>query len=145
MPTLARYFGFNPPFLGGPQNVMSRQTDEQLIKNDLLQLILTIPGERYGRPSFGTILRGSVFEQLDLTVCDEIQQNLIEVISREETRVSINEITVTPDFDRQSVTVLVNVSPNDQPLTEYLVEVQQKILVQTDASNQPATNSLIGI
>ena len=58
-------YGFNPPFIGGPNNVLSRQEDQQLIKNDLLQLLLTSPGERAYRPTFGTAIRSTVFEQLD--------------------------------------------------------------------------------
>jgi hypothetical protein len=51
------WFGFNPPFIGGQQKVMSRQEDLRLIKNDLLQLLLTVPGERVHRPTFGSPIR----------------------------------------------------------------------------------------
>ena len=57
---MATYFGQNPPFVGGAEKVLSRQEDIRLIKNDILQLIMTSPGERVHRPNFGTAVRETI-------------------------------------------------------------------------------------
>lgn len=93
---MAKYFGANPPFWGGPQNILSRQEDEQLIKNDLLQLLLTVPGERVNRPSFGTILRSFVFEQNTPTNITILENSILTAIADFEPRVNVESLTISP-------------------------------------------------
>ena len=59
------WFGYSPAFVGGQCNIMSPSADEQLIKNDLLCLLLTLPGERIYRPTYGCPLRAYNFETSD--------------------------------------------------------------------------------
>ena len=91
----ALFFGFNAPFFGGPSNVMSLQLDERLIKNDMLQLIMTAPGERIMRPTFGTAVRPSLFEGLD----DASKRDIIDTIERQtlahDDRVKLTEVSIT--------------------------------------------------
>ncbi len=93
----AIFFGMNPPFLSGPQNVLSRQEDSQLIKNDLLQLLLTVPGERVMRPTFGVPLRSFVFEQLINSDISSLESAIASAINTWEPRVAIDELTALPD------------------------------------------------
>ena len=62
---MVNFYGFNPPFLGGNQNVLSRQEDVRLIQTDILQLLLTSPGQRVMRPNFGTSINYQLFDPLD--------------------------------------------------------------------------------
>lgn len=123
MAITARFFGFNPPFIGGTQNVMSRQVDSRLIKNDLLQLLMTLPGERVYRPNFGTRLRAVVFE----TVSDDdlvgLAQDIRAAIATNEDRVKVDNITCTSQTEGQSISVRLDVSLTDQPLIKYLIEL----------------------
>jgi phage baseplate assembly protein W len=91
-PRIRNWFGANAPFIGGNQKVLSRQEDEKLIRNDLLQLLLTVPGERYMRPTFGTIIRTSVFDQLDRDQIDAIESDIRNKISLFENRVEVTTI-----------------------------------------------------
>ena len=119
-----QYYGYNLPFLGGSQNILSMQVDERLIKNDLIQLLLTSPGERVMRPDFGTMLRGFLFENIDDPgALSTLRENIITQITKYEQRVTINDITITGNSATHKITVVVNVSPINQPLTEYLIEV----------------------
>lgn len=122
----SRWFGYNPPFLGGAQNVMSPQQDERLIKNDILQILLTVPGERVMRPDFGTPLRTYPFELLDSPAeLDALRQTIKSQVALYEERVKVNSVTVVPSTsDNHTLIVAVSVSPNYQPLVEYLVQVQ---------------------
>ena len=120
---MATYFGFNPPFFGGAAGVMSRQEDERLIKNDIVQLIQTIPGERVHRPDFGTIVRSSLFEQLTGELLDSVQRDVTYKIAKFEPRVNVRSVSITADADGNTMNIKVVVSPKYDPLTQYLVEL----------------------
>ena len=92
-----RWFGINAPFFGGLQKVFSRQTDERLIKNDLLQLLLTVPGERVMRPDFGTDIRNTLFENIIPEELDNLRSNIIERIAQFDSRVNISDVLIEGD------------------------------------------------
>jgi phage baseplate assembly protein W len=128
----AHWFGYNPPFLGGTQQVLSRQEDERIIKNDLLQLIMTVPGERLHRPNFGTILKASIFEPFDAQTLMRIRQSIIEAIATHEPRVvgvrvflETNKDTITKRHrsdDRGSLTVKITGSMTFDPNVKLSLE-----------------------
>lgn len=103
----ATFFGFNPPFLGGPQNVLSRQEDDRLIKNDILQLLLTVPGERVMRPDFGVQLRSFVFEQSTASDINSLQGDIERAIAEFEPRVLVEGVQIERDDDRNGLNVKV--------------------------------------
>lgn len=103
----AQVYGFNPPFIGGPQNVLSRQEDAQLIKNDILQLLLTIPGERVMRPEFGVNLRNAVFEPGDRVTLTNLEQEIIDAIGRYEPRIILLDVAVTVDISTNQMNVQI--------------------------------------
>jgi len=84
------YYGYNPPFFGGHQNVMSRQSGDQIIVNDVLQLLLTNKGERVMRPDWGTLINASVFDPLDDQLTNQLKGDIIRQLSVNEPRVDIN-------------------------------------------------------
>jgi phage baseplate assembly protein W len=112
----AVYFGFNPPFIGGTQGVLSRQEDTRLIKNDILQLLNTVPGERIHRPSFGTPLREVIFDPLTESVLSALKNQILNAISREEPRVTSTNVVIISDPDNRTITVTVvtylTINPN---------------------------------
>ena len=101
------YFGFNPPFVGGPSGVLSRQEDDKLVKNDLLQLLLTLPGERVMMPNFGTELRATVFDQLDSATIEMLKQDVSQAIAQYEPRVSVRSIICQPDYERHGLSIRI--------------------------------------
>ncbi len=119
----ARFYGFNPPFIGGVQNIMSRQVDERLIKNDILQLIMTLPGERVHRPNFGTGLRAIVFDTVNESELQALSSDIKLAIETYDDRVKVDNVTAVSDDEGQSVKVRVNVSLINQPLVKYFVEL----------------------
>jgi phage baseplate assembly protein W len=123
---MALFYGMNPPFIGGPQNILSRQEDEKLIKNDILQLLLTVPGERVNRPDFGTELRSFVFEPNSLNELSTLESNIASAIGRFETRVEILNLSITQQSDGHTIKVfivtrLVN-NPNVEIVIDRLIE-----------------------
>jgi len=117
------YYGYNPPFWVGNRIYYHYKTDERLIKNDIMQLILTRPGERVYNPGFGTIVRAILFEPLTAATAIQVQLNVQQQISLYEERVTVNSVNVTQNADYSLLTIAVNVSPNFNPAVNYLVEV----------------------
>ena len=122
-PPIATWFGFNVPFYDGQQSVLPRQTDQKLIKNDLLQLILTIPGERVYRPDFGTIVRSVVFEVYSNSLASQLRTSIINAIQNYEERVTVNSVAVTAGDSDNTLVIVIDVSLNGDPLTHYFIEL----------------------
>jgi len=118
----ATYYGFNPPFLGGPQNIMSRQEDDRLIKNDILQLLLTVPGERVMRPDYGVNLRNFVFEQLVDRDLSQLRQEIIRGITEFEPRVDVEEVVLKRQDDSNKLTIRLIVTLKKDPRRQLTIE-----------------------
>lgn len=87
------WFGYNLPFTSSA-GILPLQADERLIKNDLLSLLLTSPGQRVMRPSFGTNINLFQFEQLTQEGLDDLRANIIEAIRTHEPRVLLRDVRV---------------------------------------------------
>jgi phage baseplate assembly protein W len=93
---MTTYFGYNVPFITNSGRVMPRQEDEQLIKNDILQFILTVPGERVMRPNYGTPVISSLFEPLDDVTLDRLSNDIRNGILANDSRVLSVDVELTP-------------------------------------------------
>ena len=137
----ATFFGYNPPFFGGSQNVLSRQEDDRLIKNDILQLLLTVPGDRVMRPDFGVNLRNFVFEQLTQIDLFSLQDEIREAITVQEPRVNVDSVELTRDDDnnRLSIRIIVTLrkDPKKQLTIEHFIDLvtESKIQVSRISTN----------
>lgn len=101
---MAKWFGFGPPFLAGSpgqRTVLPRQANGRLIRNDLLQLLLTAPGERVMRPDFGSQLRPTLFELIDQITIDELEDSIRNAIERFEPRVKVADIRIRETDDNR--------------------------------------------
>ncbi len=112
------FYGFNPPFVGGQQKYFSRQEDERLIKNDLLQLLLTVPGERVMRPDFGVNLRNVVFEQLDDITIQILREDIISAIKRYEPRINVLGLSLQPAPERNGMIISLAFNMKNDPSIE---------------------------
>lgn len=121
----AQLYGYNPPFIGGPQNIMSRQEDAQLIRNDILQLLLTVPGERVMRPTFGVNLRNAVFEPSDAVTVSGLELEIRRSIEQHDPRVRVVNAEILTDEDNNGMLVRVNVVLHNNPLE--VIDVEQFI------------------
>lgn len=87
-------YGAPYPIVKTPQGLLAPVTGSDAIKADLLQLILTNPGERVMLPDFGTPLRALLFEQNTSALAETVRQTIIAAISEWEPRVVVTNITV---------------------------------------------------
>lgn len=113
----SKFFGFNIPIFNG-KTILPFQTDERLIKNDILQLLLTSPGERIMRSNFGCDIRPSLFESNTEKNRRYIKRQIYEAITTYEKRVSIKEsdISVTTDKSNENainITIRCNYTPQN--------------------------------
>lgn len=116
------FYGYNPPFIGGIQNIMSRQEDIRLIKNDILQLLMTIPGERIYRPDFGVNLRNFVFEQITDDELEVLRSEIVFAVSTFEPRVTVDYVQIDREDDKNRVKVTVVSRLKRDPTKEVNVE-----------------------
>ena len=82
-------------------------TDIETIKQDLLNHIYTIPGERVMMPDFGTRIPLMAFEPLDPTSIQIIKDDLTKVMNFDP-RVRLIDIAVLPMPDNNAIVALVD-------------------------------------
>jgi phage baseplate assembly protein W len=115
-----QYIGYNPPIFGGHQNILSRQAGDRLIKNDLLQLLLTSFGERVMRPRWGTALRTTVFDNIAVENLDSLVASVASSINSIDDRVAA---TVSAHIVENQVVVTVSGYYTDLPEKRFEIEL----------------------
>jgi len=94
MAVTINFRGIAFPFQVGTQSFPKEATNEALIKQSLVQIITTQPGERYMLPEFGCGALNFVFEPDDAVLTAYIQDTVSRSIARWETRVVVNAVKV---------------------------------------------------
>jgi phage baseplate assembly protein W len=125
---MTEWYGINYPFKGGSQNVLTRQIGIRIIKNDILQLIYTNPGERVYRPSYGIGIRRFVFDQLDSQTINSLKENIITQIGLFEKRVSIESLDINEKRDKNTIEILLVCSLIQQPDEIFSIDLSLPIL-----------------
>lgn len=77
------------------------------IRESVYQILATEPGERVMEVEFGCRLRDIIFEHLDLTVVSIIRDRITRALRRWEPRIRVDDITVHPNEEENSVVVKV--------------------------------------
>ena len=124
------YYGWNPPWYGGHQNVMSRQSGDRIIKNDVLQLLMTMKRERLMRPGFGTIIKSSLFDQIDDSTINNIGSDVMSQLSQYEPRVNLRP-SITRDDDHNTLNIQLNGYYTNQPDNTFEIELNLPLERQT--------------
>lgn len=100
---MERFLGLQYPLVKTPRGIMSQKKGVNQIKADLLQLLLTNPGERVMMPQWGTPLNELLFEPNDLTLEIRARQMIANSIERWEPRVVIENITISSNIDESDL------------------------------------------
>jgi len=112
------YLGFNPP-LYDDDNLFPFQMNLRLIKNDLIQLLKTIPGERVMMPEFGVGLQTYQFELFDYSISAQIQDAIFNAIKKYDPRLDIQDIDISQSKKQPNliyITILGRVKNIDKDL-----------------------------
>jgi len=116
-----RFLGLQYPLRVTPRGIMAQSSDVDQIKSDLLQLLLTNPGERVMLPTFGVPLRELVFEPGDVGLEQLARDMIAKAIAQWEPRVEIKSIEVTASPD---VSQLNPLDPGDQAGSVLLISIE---------------------
>lgn len=106
---MAKWFGVNFPFyngntvLGTSSKVAPRQEDYRLIRNDLIQGILTLRGERLFRPQFGGDVHRSLFEMNDSLSHSELTEKIRSQIIRFHPRINLSNVIIESDKNNENI------------------------------------------
>jgi phage baseplate assembly protein W len=97
-----KFLGAPYPIIKTPRGLLAQSNGVDQIKADLLQLLLTTPGERVMTPLFGTPLKKLIFEQNDATLELQAREMVVNAVATWEPRIIVENIRVTSSetFDR---------------------------------------------
>lgn len=98
-----KFLGLQYPLVKTSRGIMAQKSGVDQIKADLLQLLLTNPGERVMMPSFGTPLRDLMFEQNDAVLEQKARQMIFDSITKFEPRIEIIKIEVTAQYNKDDL------------------------------------------
>ena len=79
--------------------------EDAAVKQSVINLLLTIPGERPFNSDLGSRISELLFEPLDFGVAAQIQNEIRTTIRNYEPRIGIVELVVEPEFEENSFTV----------------------------------------
>lgn len=131
----AKFFGFNYPYLRGQSllgtssKILPRQEDHRLIINDLIILLMTIPGERWFRPSFGAGIPTFLFDPNDSTSFTNIRNAITEAVQRYEPRIILSNVDVVEGSNPNIVNIRLfgrtslDSTNKDKLLTQFIIPV----------------------
>ena len=99
------------PF-NGPGVFNTNYTTKDQTKSNLINLVLTEPGERVNKPSFGVGLNSLLFEQ-NINK-DDLQERIQEAVSQDEnlSRITISNINLNQDINTNTVRVTIEYISN---------------------------------
>jgi phage baseplate assembly protein W len=103
-----KFIGLQYPIVNSAKGLMSHSSNVDQIKADMLQLLLTNPGERVMLPTFGVNLRKLIFEPNDTTLEMAAKSMIAEALQQWEPRVVISQIEVTSKFSKSDLNTMDN-------------------------------------
>lgn len=101
------FFGLTFPLrVGTDNNFIRSQTLREQVSSNIKNLLLTHKGERVGQPNFGSRLPAILFEPIDNTIGDKIEEAINEALAEWLPYVvAENVITVTDEKNPNSLIV----------------------------------------
>jgi phage baseplate assembly protein W len=94
----------------------------QAVEQSIRAILLTEPGERIARPTFGAGLRRFLFEPNGLELRTRIRETVAAALARDEPRIRLEEVSVTTDTLKPEVLhIAVRFRIPDEPGARNLV------------------------
>ena len=99
--------------LSGPIAFIPNYQTKDAIRNNLINYLLTNPGERIENPQFGAGLRAYIFSQISSGNLDYIKEDLQEKIKANFPEISLESVEVLQSANSNTIQVNLNYSiPN---------------------------------
>lgn len=106
MATPVVYKGIKFPFQKSGTSFPAAVEDEALVRESLLQLVLTMNGERIMRPEFGSNALTFVFENNSDVLSNLLQAEIRGIVARFEPRIQVLDVGVS----RRSSQIILTIS-----------------------------------
>ena len=100
---MADFMGVPYPIRKTAKGFLYTQSGTNQIKSDLLQLLLTNPGDRVMLPTYGTPLRALLFQPNTSVLTETIKQAISNAISQWEPRIVVKSIDVQNNATQASL------------------------------------------
>lgn len=100
-----KFLGLQYPLAKSSRGILAQKVGVDQIKADLLQLLLTNPGERVMLPTYGTPLRKLIFEPNDNNLLNNARQMISNAILTWEPRIVVTQLEVTNNPPKTSLNV----------------------------------------
>jgi phage baseplate assembly protein W len=130
-----KFIGLQYPLTKTPRGTLAQKSGIDQIKADLLQLLLTNPGERVMLPLYGTPLRKLFFEPNDVIVKAQAKAMIAKSIAMWEPRIVIDAIEVVFKFNPLELN-----KDDTQDDVESILGIKIKII---DPDNISEVNELV--
>ena len=85
-------------------------TTKAAIKNNLINYLLTNPGERFLNPTFGGGLRDTIFEQITTDNLDFLEERISFDLEQFFPNIKVENLNISKQEDLNSITVLLTYS-----------------------------------
>ena len=125
---LSRFF--NDVGIGFKANPFTKDVavlkNENAIKQSLMNLVQTSPGEKLFRPEIGSGVRELLFEPMAPMVADAIQDDIINTVGQFEPRIELLEVDVNDLPGDNAFNVTINYRIVGVPLVETVAFVLQR-------------------
>ncbi len=79
--------------------------EDAAVKQSVVNLLLTIPGERPFNSNLGSRISELLFEPLDYGIAAQIQSEIRTTLRKYEPRIGIVELNVEPEYEQNSFSV----------------------------------------
>jgi phage baseplate assembly protein W len=89
--------GWAFPLAAGPDGEIALVSDEEDVKQSVLLILDTEPGERVMRPDFGGGLRSLVFEPINGTLIALVKHRVEQALIKWEPRIDLQGVDVSAD------------------------------------------------
>ena len=84
--------------------------DANAIGRSVRNIIMTIPGERFFQPSFGSGINRVLFNNMDEISASILEDEIRNAIMNYEPRVKLRSVRVQPDFDSNNFNTVITYS-----------------------------------
>ena len=112
--------GVNLP-LNGESVFNSNYQTRDAIKNNLINYLLTNPGERFENPTFGAGLRQFIFSQIETNNLDFIKNDIQLKINQNFNNIVLQSVNILRQEDNNTIVVEINYSIPNTNINDVVV------------------------
>lgn len=84
-----------------------KRTDTDAIKNSILQIISTKPGERFFNTNYGSKINNYLFDIIDESTAENIRSEIENALKNFNKRINVENINVVPDYENETYQVFI--------------------------------------